>query len=358
MSDYTFNKKVVLDVSRVRAFEKELYMAEGLSKEDAEIVADHLVEADERGVYSHGIQRNNIYTKRLELGGTMPRGVPHIIRSFGATAVVDGDQAMGMVGGVFAMNEAIRLARIYGTSTVSVTNSNHFGTCAYYVQKAADAGMIGFMWTINCGNIMAPWGGVERQLGNNPFGIAIPCKTRPTVVLDMATSVVARGKIVMAMKTHSPVPESWAFDVDGNPTSDATKAYWGTVQPFGGYKGYGMTVINAMLGAVLNNSAFGETIVDFYEEPDKVQNNGFLFQCIDINAIDNLDDFLLRMDAAVAYLKGGKKAEGVDEIYLPGEIEYISQQKALKEGIVYPIEIIEESQCIADGLGVKARLID
>lgn len=358
MGDYTFNTEVRVRPERALAFEKEIYMAGGLSAKDAEIVAEHLVEADERGVYSHGIQRNHIHIKRLEMGGTSKTGVPTVIRRHGATALVDGGNAMGFIGGKYAMQEAIEIAKQYGTSTVSITNTNHFGTCAYFVQMAADAGQIGIMWTINCANHMAPWGGVERQLGNNPFGVGIPCKTRPTVILDMATSVAARGKIVMAMKTHTPIPDTWALDKAGNPTTDPVKAYEGTVQPFGGYKGYGMTVINAMLGAVLNNSAFGPAVIDFYEEPDKVQNNGFLLQCIDINAIDNLDDFLLRMDAAVDYLKGGKKAEGVDEIYLPGEIEYNAQQIALKEGIRYPIEVIQENNELAKRLGVSMRLTD
>ena len=119
---------------------------------------------------------------------------------------------------------------------------------------ATDAGMIAFVWTINCVNIMAPWGGTERQLGNNPFGIAAPCATKPPVLLDMATSVVARGKIVMARKTHTPIPDTWALDVNGNRTTDPEAAYWGTVQPFGTYKGYGLTLMNAIISAILNNS--------------------------------------------------------------------------------------------------------
>lgn len=356
MADYTFKEKVVVDPSDARAFEKALYVAAGMRKEDAAIVADHLVKADERGVYSHGIQRNSIYLNRFKKGGTDPRGVSRVVKEFGGTALIDGGNAMGMVTGKFAMEKAIELARKCGTSAVSVTSSNHFGTCAYYVQMAADAGMIGMMWTINCGNIMAPTGGVERQLGNNPFAFGIPTRRHPTIIFDAATSVVARGKIVVAMKTHSPIPEGWALDKDGNPTTDAEKGYWGTVLPFGGYKGYCQTFVNAMLAAVLNNSAFGPTIIDLYEEPEKIQNNGFLLQCIDVNAIDDIEGFRTRVDEAIDYIKGGKKASGVEEIYVPGEIEANNEAKARKEGITYPIEIVEESHRFAEELGVELRL--
>lgn len=347
-TDYYFNEKVSIPMEQVYQFEKELYLVAGMNLTDAECVAEHLVEADARGVYSHGIQRNGIYLERFQKGGTTVDGRPEVIKKFGATALVDGHNAMGMVVGNYGMNLAIDLAKEHGTSAVSITGSNHFGTCAHYLQMAADAGMIGFVWTINCVNIMAPWGGTERQLGNNPFGMGVPCGLKDDIILDMATSIVARGKIVMARKTNSQIPSEWAFDLDGKPTTDPEKAYWGTVQPFGGYKGYGLTFINAIISAILNGSSFGADIIDLYEEPEKLQNSGHLFQCINIDAIDNLTEFKKRMDDAVDYLKNGKKAVGVDEIYVPGELEAISLKKAKDQGIIYPVEVIEECRELAE----------
>lgn len=346
-SDYKFNEKKIIPLPKAEAFERELYMAAGMSEKDAACVAENLVEADARGVYSHGIQRNALYLARFEQGGTDPAAQPETVRQVGATALIDGHNAMGMVVGTYSMETAIHLAGKYGTSAVSVTGSNHFGTCAHFIEMATKAGMIGFCWTINCVNIMAPWGGTDRQLGNNPYGIGVPCLDRPDVILDMATSVAARGKIVMARKTHAPIPDTWALDVNGKPTTNPEAAYWGTVQPFAGYKGYGQTFMNAVLAAVLNNSSFGPDIIDLYEEPQKVQNSGHLFQCIDINAVDDINKFKKRMDEAVGYIKSGKKVDGVEEIYGPGEIEARNYQKALKEGIVYPCEVIEENNEIA-----------
>lgn len=347
-SDYYFNEKQSITMDKVFQFEKALYLAAGMNAEDAVSVAEHLVEADARGVYSHGIQRNGIYLERFERGGNSINGRPEVIKRFGATALVDGKNAMGMVVGNYSMNLAIELAKEHGTSAVSITGSNHFGTCAHYLQMAADAGMIGFVWTINCVNIMAPWGGTERQLGNNPFGMGIPCGEKDDIILDMATSVVARGKIVMARKTNSQIPSEWALDLEGNPTTDAEKAYWGTVQPFAGYKGYGLTFVNAAISAILNGSSFGKDIIDLYEEPEKIQNSGHLFQCINIDAIDNLEMFKQRMDEAVDYLKNGKKAAGTDEIFVPGELEANSLKKAKIQGIDYPVEVLDECRTLAE----------
>ena len=354
-SDYRFNEKKAVPMEQVLAFEQSLYEAAGMSSEDAWCVANNLVEADARGVYSHGIQRTPLYLSRFEQGGTSPIAKPEVIRQFGATALVDGHNAMGMVTADYSMELAIEIAGKYGTSAVSVTGSNHFGTCAHYLKMAAEHGMIGFCWTINCVNIMAPWGGTQRQLGNNPFGMGIPCLDRDDIILDMATSVVARGKIVMARKTKAEIPDTWALDKDGKATTDPEAAYWGTVQPFGGYKGYGLTFINAVISAVLNHSSFGPDIIDLYEEPGRMQNSGHLMQCISIDAIDDLDAFKRRMDDAVDYIKNGRKAPGVEEIYVPGEIEARNFRKAAVGGIVYPLEVLEENRMLADRYHVSSE---
>ena len=356
MADYHFNKTKTVAIADAEAFEKALYIAAGMEPEDAERVGVILVEADARGVYSHGIQRNHVYLERFERGGNDPKAKPEIVRQFGATALIDAHNCMGMISCEFGMKLAIDIARKYGTSAVSITGSNHFGTCAHYLKMATDAGMIGFMWTQNSVNIMAPWGGTERQLGNNPFGIGAPCKTKAPVIMDMATSVVARGKIVMAKKTNTPIPDTWALDVNGNRTTDPQAAYLGTVQPYATYKGYCQTLMNAIISAILNQSAFGPDVIDLYEETDKIQNAGHLIQCIDINAIDDLDSFLERMDQAVDYIKSGKKADGVSEILVPGEASARRWARARLEGISYPVEVIEEANGLAEKYGIKERL--
>lgn len=351
--DYNFNETMLIPFDVILDWNTKLYAAMGLSDEDAATTAKNLVMADARGVYSHGICRNTIYYNRIMQGGNNPKGRPEIIRGKGPTVVVQGNNAMGQVACDYAMKVAIEKAREFGSSAVSVTGSNHIGTCASYSMMAADAGMLGFTWTINGGNIMAPWGGCEAQLGNNPFAIAVPCLTKPHVVLDMATSVVARGKILMAMKTKSPIPDNWAFDSLGRPTTDAYDGYWGLVRPAGDYKGYGLTFMNAIISSILSDSSFGPTITNGNEEPHLVQNTGHLLQCVDISAVTDLEKFKKRMDDAVDYLKGGAKSEGVAEIFVPGELEARALDKQMKEGIVYPVEVIEESRVLARKMGVS-----
>src|SRR5450756_2716469 len=231
---------VVVLADPLREYATQVFMKYGMPRDEAAIVADHLVEADLRGVYSHGVLRIEPYTARLKAGAMNPRPKITILRETPGTALVDGDDGSGQVVGVRAMEIAIRKAKEVGVGYVGVRHSNHFGTCAYYAQMAVAHDMIGFAATPGGTNIMAPWGGITPLLGNNPFGVAIPAGKEFPVVLDMAQSVVARGKIAHAVKTGSPIPPTWALNRHGEPTTDAKEGYAGLVQPVGGYKGYGM----------------------------------------------------------------------------------------------------------------------
>ena len=350
--DYNFNKTVTVSYYTMKRAVTGIFLAHGMDWRDAEASADTLVNADARGVYSHGCMRTAIYCRRLREGGTSPTAKPEITRSFGATALVDAHGSMGQISSIFATNLAIDIAKKYGCATVSVRGSNHHGACAYYALMAARADMLAFVGTVGCVNIMAPWGGTERRLGNNPFAVAAPCLTKPAIVLDMAQSVVARGKIVMARKTNSPVPETWALDRKGKPTTDAEEAYWGTVRPIGDYKGYGLSFLNAVFSGILPNASFGSKVSDFYELPAVQQNDGHLIYLINIDSIDEREAFKKRMDDAIDYLKSSKKAQGVSEILVPGEPEAISYAKQMRDGITYPVEIVSEIRALCSEYGV------
>ena len=354
--DYIFNEEIVVPFDTMREWVKQIFLACGMNSEDAFVCADSLVTADARSVYSHGCVRVPIYCERFEKGGTSVDARPEVIREKGATALVDGHNAMGQVASFFAMKLAVEKAKEFGTSAVSVTGSNHQGACAYFALMAAREDMIGFSWTINCGNVMAPWGGTQPQLGNNPFGIAVPCGEKGPIVLDMATSVVAKGKIELARKTGTPIPITWALDREGRPTTDPEEAYWGTVQPMGGYKGVGLTYVNAMISAVLSGSHFGCEITDLAEQPEIPNNTGHLLQVVDIAAITDLKRFKRDMDAAVDYIKSGRRADGVDEIFVPGELEDMAMKRQMRDGIAYPVEVIREIAAIARSLSVPVMV--
>lgn len=351
-SDYFFNEKLIIPYDTMLQWVSDIFGSYGMREEDARLSADTLVNADARGVYSHGCMRTTVYCHRFDEGGNDPLARPEIVRRKGAIAMVNGNNAMGQIVSVYATKLGVEIAKEFGTASISVKCSNHLGACAYYCNIAAEEDCISFCGTVNGVNIMAPWGGRERQLGNNPFGVGVPCLTKPPVILDMAQSVVARGKIVMARKTHAPIPETWALGRDGMPTTDPDEGYLGTVRPVGDYKGSGLAFMNAIIAGILPNASFGPTVSDLYELPAIVQDTGHFFQIIDIGAFDEPTAFKKRMDDAVNYIKSGEKTDGVEEIFVPDEINARKLAYQREHGIEYAAVIIEELRELSKKRGV------
>ncbi len=352
MADYQFNKTVRLPFEEVRNWSEEVYLKAGMEPGDAAVTARIQAVADARGVYSHGIQRCPTYVQRMLRGATNPKGRPRVAADGGAFALVDGDNAMGQVAASYAANVAIEKAREYGSSTVAIRGSNHIGTMAYYAMMAAEQDMIGICMTQGAGNSLAPWGGKERLLGNNPFGYAIPAAAHPTVVLDMAQSVVAAGKLDMAKTTGMSIPADWALDKNGEPTTDPNQFY--TLQPIGGYKGYGLSVILTLLCAVLPDVPYGHDLVDLMSDSAQPQNGGQLIQVINVGKLMDVGAFKRRVDSAIDMIKNSERKDGVEEILMPGEPEARTYERQLREGILYPIELIDRLKTFSKELGVAA----
>jgi LDH2 family malate/lactate/ureidoglycolate dehydrogenase len=346
-----------MDVVRIqprdaRRWTSGVFHTVGMREQDAHTVADTLVHADLRGVHSHGIMRVPIYVKRLKAGVIDATATPEIVADHRAVVLVDANNAMGQVAGVFAMDLAIQRAQEFGVAWVSVRGSNHYGAAAYYALRAAQRGLVGITATIGGTNIMAPWGGAERLLGNNPFSVAIPAGSAWPVVLDMATSVAARGKIVLAAKKGDKIPQEWALGPDGRPTTDPHEAYRGFVRPVGDYKGYGLALIIGLLSAVLPGAAFGRAVTDFYEDFSRPQNVGHLMQAIDISRITDSAEFYQRVRSAVEEMHGCIKAPGTDRIFVPGEPEFLTAERQEREGIPYPQAVVSELDALGTDLGV------
>jgi LDH2 family malate/lactate/ureidoglycolate dehydrogenase len=351
-SHYHFNQTVTIDFATMAKWAGDIFAGAGLRKEDADLVADSLVTADARGVYSHGVLRISIYTKRILKGCVDVRAVPELVQDRLGTGVVDGKNAMGQSVGSFAMRTAIKKAREHGVSFITARGSNHYGSCAYYAMMALKEDMIGFSTTIGGGNCMAPWGGSDARVGNNPFAVAIPAEKRYPVVLDMAQTVVAKGKIIMATKTGNPIPPEWAFDKYGGVTTDADKAAEGTLRPIADYKGYGIAVVIGLLSSVISNADIGASLINVYTDFSRGMNKGHLFAAVDLKCMTDVAEFKKRMDREIDYIKGSPKAPGAEEIYLPGEMEWLSWDRQVREGIVYPVEVIDEIKDISTSLGV------
>lgn len=327
----------------------------GVPLDEARIVADNLIDADLRGVGSHGVVRFPIYVKRLEDGGTKARAEISILRQTRTTAVVDGGNGLGHLVGVRAMQIAIDKASEGDCVFVAVRNSNHFGAASYYAEMAARAGMIGFVFTIGAINHMAPWGGAEAVLGNNPFAVAFPTPGDFPIVLDMACSVAARGKIIVAAKEGKPIPGDWATGPDGLPTTDAVEALKGFVVPVGGPKGYALTLTVGLLSTMLSGAFFGRAVGDLYERTSEAQNSGHLFGVLPVAAFEDPDAYAERMQQAMADIKGVQLAPGVREVHLPGEREHLAKVANLTEGVPMGPRLAEELAGISARYGVPLK---
>ena len=343
-----------VDPGRLRAFVAAVYSAEGMPGEDAALVADSLVQADLWGHQSHGVLRLDWYRARL-LAGTMKAVTrPELVTDAGAIAAIDGHDGVGQVLAMNAMEEAIARAKRHGIGAVAVRDSNHFGTAMYYTRKAAERGCIGFLCT-NASPAMAPWGGREKVLGNNPWSIAAPAGRHAPMILDIANTAVARGKVYLARQRGERIPEGWAMNAQGVPTTDPREAIEGLILPMAGHKGYGITVMMDVLSGVLTGSGFASEVHGPYQA-EKRSRCGHLAMAIDIEALQPRAEFDARMERLVAQIKGVPLAPGVEEVFDPGEIETRNDERNRRDGIALPEATIADLRRIAQATGIAAPL--
>jgi LDH2 family malate/lactate/ureidoglycolate dehydrogenase len=295
-------------------------------------VARALVLADLRGVDSHGVLRVGVYVERLKRGLINPAPKVRVLRETPGAALLDGDNGMGPVVATAAMRLALEKARATGTGTVAVRRGNHYGMAAAYPLMALEENCIGLTVT-NGPALVAPWGGTRRFFGTNPLAIAVPAGRERPVVLDMATTVVARGKIIKAAKEQQPIPAGWALDVAGRPTTDAAAALAGTPVPLGGYKGSGLMLVIEVLSGVLAGAAVGPAVGELYDNPRRPQDVGHLFAALRLEAFGDPEAFKARMDAMIQEVRSGPAAPGTERIYLPGEIEFETEARHRREGV-------------------------
>lgn len=341
---------VVVQPDRLRSFCAQVLQKLQVPQGDAEIVADSLVAANLRGVDTHGVLRLALYVAKIKDGGMRPVSNITTEKETIGTALLNGHDGIGQVISRRAMEMAIRKAKEAGISYVAVRNSNHMGTCAYYSMMALEHDMIGFTAT-NGAPRLAPTGGIQKLLGNNPWSIAVPAKDRPPVVLDMANSVAAAGKIRILQKIEKPVPEGWALNRYGEPTTDAGEALQGILLAIGGYKGYGITLMMDLLTGVLADSAYGPRVkpVDKSAETAGVAHS---FMAINLAAFTDVDAYKLRMDGYIDEIKSSTKARGVEVIYLPGEPEHLKVKERSEKGIPLQARVAEELRAVGKDLGV------
>ncbi len=349
-NDPSASPRVIVRHDRLETFCIQVLERLKVPPEEAAITATTMVVSNLRGVDTHGVARLPAYANKLQGGGLTPAVTLTTERETIATALLDGHDGIGQVISYRAMQLAIRKAKAAGVSYVAVKHSNHLGACAYYPMMALDHDMIGATAT-NASPRLAPTGGVERLFGNNPFSVAVPAGRRPPVVLDMANSVVAAGKIRTLQREGKPIPEGWALTKVGEPTTDPAEALQGILLAIGGYKGYGITLMVDLLTGVLTDSNYGPRVkgIDQGVEAAGIAHS---FMAINLAAFTDVAAFKARMDAYIDEIKSSRKARGAEVIYLPGEPEHLRVQERLAQGIPLQAKIAEELRAVGKALGV------
>ena len=322
----------------------------GVPADDARKVAECLLEAELRGVDSHGLVRLPVYGKRIRAGVVKSRPAITVQRRYAAAALVDGDNGLGPVVGCRAMDEALELADTAGIGFVGVRGSNHFGAAAYYVKRAIRRGFIGCAIS-NAPPNMAAFGGRERFLGTNPMGVGIPAGREEPLIFDASSSVVARGKIIVAAHRGQSIPPGWAIDPQGRPTTNAREALAGAVLPFGGPKGSAISFIIDILSGVLTGASFAlhlNTLEDLKTE----QNLGQVFVAVRTDLFLPAAEFASRMDEILKMLKACPPAPDVAGVLVPGELEFRMESQNRTNGIPLADEVV--AQLAAFGAEVGA----
>lgn len=329
---------------------KKILLALGAREDEAEATARVLSEGDVRGFSSHGLLRLPYVVRGIRRGTIRLNVRPKVVQERVAIAILDGDYGLGHFVASEAMKLAIMKARQAGIGAVGVYRSNHFGIAGYYAEMAMENGMIGVVMATT-DPLVHPVGGVEPVLGTNALAIGIPNKRYP-VLLDMATSMAARGKLVAAMKSGKPIPQDWAIGPEGFPTTDPSKALAGALSPFGGTKGYGLGFIIGILAGPLVMAEAGRKVQGTLE-PKSFSTKGDFMMAIDPCAFTAEDEFERKVAEFVEDVKASKKAPGFSEILVPGEPEYRTRERTLRNGVEIADAVWQEIDEICRDLGIK-----
>jgi ureidoglycolate dehydrogenase (NAD+) len=340
--------EIAIAQEKLTAFATACLQALGLSADDARLIADTLVAANLRGVDSHGIVRLPHYATRLRNGTIKSRPQFTLRRTGTSTATLDGDAGMGQLVAARAMQEAIALARESGVGAVSAYNSSHCGACAYFVEMAVKAGMIGIALT-HTDSIMVPPGMKRIFLGSNPIAFGAP-GAKEALIIDMSTTHVAWGKVLVARQDGNPIPPDWGVDGAGKPTTDASQVVG--LAPTGGHKGYALALMVEILCAHLAGMPFARHVTKMYGELDKRRNLAHFMLAMDIARFTGADSFLPQIDALLEEIRREEPADAARPPLAPGDPERACAERRAGKGVPLGEAVLEELNALAAELGI------
>ena len=324
----------------------------GLPPSDAAIVGRLMAEADLQGSDGHGVIRLPQYARRIRAGGINVRPTIKVVQERAGMARLDGDNGMGHLVMQRAAEMAIEKARHCGIAWVGSQFSNHAGPASLYARMPMAQDMIGLYFAVGNANHLPPWGGLDMLLSTNPIAVAVPAGTEPPVVLDMATTVAAYGKVKAKAQRGEQMPVGWMIDRLGQPLTDPKRAEEGFLMPIGGYKGYGLSLIVGLLAGTLNGAAMGSQVIDFNHDDTSVTNTGQAIVAIDLSAFGDVAAFKARVDQLVRELRNSERMPGVERIWLPGEQSHERRDENAREGIALPEALLAQLDKVAQDLGM------
>ncbi len=326
----------------------------GLSDADARKAADALADAQLRGSQSHGVMHLPAYVRGI-LKGTI-NAVPRLAVAAGkdGTAVIDADNCLGVLAGIFAVDHLVTPARRFGIAAAAVRNSNHFGVGGYFVERTVRQGLIGLAFS-NAAPTMAPFGGRQAVLGTNPIAAAFPLRDDAPIVLDMSTSIVARARIRQAARDGRPIPPDWSLDASGRPTTDANAALEGTIQPMGGAKGYGLALLAELLSSSLSDGTPGFAVANPHEPAGRPAGVSHFFVLIDPDGFCGRAQQAARAQALAARIRQTTGVDGRTAPRLPGERGHAARRQALQDGIPLTPGLLAALTAAVDLLDGQAR---
>ncbi len=349
--------RTVIPVDALERFIESCFLATEFAPDKAALITKTLLEADLRGLNTHGALRIPMYLKRVQKGVLDPHASPEVILESDNLVMVDAHNGMGQLASVKAMELAIDRASKSGICLAGVKNSNHYGTAAYYAMMASEKGLIGFS-SSNTEPLMPGPGGAEKLVGNNPFSLAFPGGQYPDIVVDMAVSAAAIGKIILADKADGKIPAGWATDKEGYETTSSSQALdGGFLLPVGGPKGYALSLCIDILAGLLTGSGFGDKVRCPFHDYSGPQNLGHLFIAIHIPHLMAMDTYRERIESLIQRVKASKKRTDTQEIFLPGEIEHKKMQVNRTRGVELENTLIVELSDYAKELGVSDGLL-
>lgn len=321
-------------IEDIKARSVRIFKAAGLSEADATIITNVLAQAEMRGVFTHGFMRLERYVDCILSGGIKTDGKYALLMDSPSWASIDGKDNPGILIAYKATQLAMQKAKQTGVGIVNVRGSHHFGAAGYYTSMCADADMVGMSMS-NGDILVAATGSRVKTIGNNPFSYAFPAEKYGKIVYDIAMSYVSDRKVVQMANEEKKLPEGWIIDKDGRNTTDpAEYEKGGTLLPFGGYKGYGLAMMVETLAATLSGAAMTTNVHAWNTNPEKGGNVGHFFMALDISRLGDVAAYKKRVDAMIDEIKGSEKAENVNEIFFPGEIEARKLEKCLACGFV------------------------